>query len=76
MGLPEIQDQSTPSLEVKQIVTNFIEDKGRQTNLSYNVIPLLIDVIPTAALIQHCLLISVQETYVKQLLRKPMLFSL
>ena len=67
MGLPEIQDQSTPSLEVKQIVTNFIEDKGRQTNLSYNVIPLLIDVIPTAALIQHCLLIRVQETYVKQL---------
>ena len=67
MGLPEIQDQSTPSLKVKQIGTNVIEDKGRQTNLSYNVIPLLIDVIPTAALIQHVLLIRVQETYVKQL---------
>ena len=28
----------------------------KATNLSYNVIPSLIDVIPTAAIIQHCLL--------------------
>ena len=35
--------------------------------LSYNAIPLLIGVILTAALIQHCLVVRVQEAYVKQL---------
>ena len=39
----------------------------KATNLSYNVIPLLTDVILTAALLQHCLLVRVQEAYVKQL---------
>ena len=39
----------------------------KATYLSYNVIPLLIDVMPTAALIQQCLLTRVQEAYVKQL---------